>query len=259
MSKRKILDKATVLTHLGHSLYAIRFGIIKDQLNDCFSSHQIELADDLRLELSHEIESKHVRPLMFEHRKGDWIKESVRCIREIKHHSYEDTSYDDNQPYETRCPEITSFSTNAMLLLRAIVCADAYSAIYDDDLLCTDFDDIEDAEVVLLKIFEGPDEIENVESYVEHKSGSKRRKMLLRSCSSNVIHLKKPIVISPGINYTISLELEGESADGNLYTDFALKNTEVNVKDDISIKFTNDAELNGTIRNFIYGLHFSQF
>lgn len=77
--------------------------------------------------------------------------------------------------------------------------------------------------------------------------------------AQNVIQLKKPIVISPGINCTISLKLRGNSADGNFYTDFELKNTEVTVKDGITIKFTNDAELNGTIRNFIYGLHFSLF
>lgn len=92
------------------------------------------MADDLRLELGNEIKSKHVRPLMFKQRKGDWIKESVVCIRETRDHSYEGTGYDYNQPYTIRRREI-AFCTNAVLLLQAIVCADAYSAIYDYDLL----------------------------------------------------------------------------------------------------------------------------
>lgn len=245
-----------MLTHLGDSFYDIRFGLMKDQLEDDFRSHGIELTADLRLEINRAIRSKDVKPAVSEQLKWDRIEKPIlKCIRKKKYISYENTDYDNNKPYEIRCPEITAFTTNAGLLLRAVVCSEAYSATYDDDLCCRDFDVLDELEVTKFKILEGSSEIKNVETYTEH-TGPKNTDIVLKSWSPNVIYLKKPIAITPGIIYTISLKLRGDSVDGQLYTNFELKGTEVN--DGITVKFSNDAEVSGTIRNFIYGLHFSK-
>lgn len=260
-----------MLTHLGDSFYNIRFGLMKDQLENCFRSHEIKFTDDLRSEISHAIMSEDAKPITFQPRQWDWSKgPMVNCIREKKWISYTNTNYDDNKPYEIRKPEISTFATNVALLLRAIVCADVHCGMYDDDYYCREIDNLDNITVYAFKIFEGIDEIENVEAYVredEHDvRPTKIRKFsqkvanynLSLTSGSNVIHLKKPIVISPGRNYTISLKIDDRNIHGQASTDFLLKNTEVNVENGITVKFSNDANIDGTTRNLIYGLHFSK-
>lgn len=241
---------------------------MKDQLEDCFRSHEIKFTDDLRSEISHAIMSKDAKPITFKPRKWDWSNGPKKnCIRKKQWISYEDTTYDDNKPYEIRNPEISTFSTNVALLLRAIVCADVHCGMYDDDMNCREYNALDNIMVCAFKIFEGNDEIENVEAYVGEdeycvrrakirKTGPKVTELFLTSSDSNVIHLKKPILICPGRKYTISLQLDDRYVDGQLSTDFLLRNAEVNVENGITVKFSDDAKLDGTIRNLIYGLHF---
>lgn len=216
---------------------------------------------------------------MFKQRKWNWSKEpTLKCIRKTKWISYKDTDYDRNRPHEIRKPEISTFSTNVALLLQAIVCADICCPMYDDDLNCYGVNAVDDVNVCEFKIFEGSDEIKNLEAYVGHEMASedssseeeeedyvrpaKMRKtctqLYLTSPDRSVIQLAKPIVITPGLNYTISLKLDDRNVDGQLSTDVVLKDTEVNVQNGITIEFSNDAKLDGFKGNLIYGLHFSK-
>lgn len=188
--------------------------------------------------------------------------------------------------YVIREPEFSTFSTNCVLLLRAVVCAKVYLLLKFNFMQVLGFD-IENAQ---LTIIERHDEDQNdiddsysarqkvkdrILSIISGKKpnadleegGSKEEEkskilytddnVTLIGDQTTVINLTKPILIKPEFNYTICMDL-GDDGGYPFCTDFKLQNTAVKMKDGITVNFSQDAKDSGTLRNLIYGLHFSK-
>lgn len=125
-SKDKLVDKTTALAHLGNSLYDIRFGLMtKDEVNEIFSSYKNLFTADERTEIIKVITSKDTKSTMIKAkpRNWDWEKKSlIKCVRKIVPVEYRSNAVGKIYPYEIRQPEISTFTVNAVLMLRAVVC-----------------------------------------------------------------------------------------------------------------------------------------
>ncbi|XP_055302490.1 uncharacterized protein LOC129568525 [Sitodiplosis mosellana] len=226
-SKKDTLTKEAVQAHLGDSFYDIRFGSMKMEefaaIFDSYSMTSVFTADEHK-DIVQMITTDTHKPKFFnENRRQDAQTQTFECSRETD-------DVDEEQPYHIKEHEVTTFSTNEHLLLKAIVCTGIQyfrkykwiEELYEDwksHLTIMEIREVDGEEV----------------SHILHDD----KDFKFKGKGNGRIQLPKPIIIRRGFKYQIIFEQETDCGYP-ICTSFEYVSDEVNIEPGIVIKFHND-------------------
>ena len=258
-SKQDTLTKEAIRTHLGDSFYDIRFGSMNMVVFASISMTSIFTTEEHK-DIVQKITTDTYTPKFFNKNRRRRIQTQIlKCKRE--------TSYVGiliEHPYHIKKHEITTFTSNENLLLRAIDCAEIYRN--EKNKYYTPMYEDLDSHVTIVEIREiNGEEVSRILYDDDHFKFNGRFNSSDDSESNDSesddydtiashISLSEPIIIRRGYKYQIKFD---QKIDDDWCTNFEYRSNCVEIKPGIVIEF--DDEIRRMQSGVIKSLDFSEF